>query len=55
MVPSPPPAAAGSSVALLAAAADAWRLQLALAWTYPRFVYALWSQAMTLRAQRPPR
>jgi len=32
----------------VATAAQAWQLQLELAWSYPRLCYALWSRLMTL-------
>ncbi len=33
---------------LRATAAQAWRLQLELAWSHPRLCYAVWSRLMTM-------
>ncbi len=38
-----------------AAAGHLWTLQLALAWSYPRFCYAVWSQWMTLPSRQSDR
>ena len=32
----------------VATAAQAWQLQFELAWSYPRFCYAVWSRLMTV-------
>jgi hypothetical protein len=42
------PAAVAANDPLYANASRAWQLQFELAWSYPRFCYAVWSQLLTL-------
>ena len=37
---------------VFAAAIESWRLHLALAWSYPRLWYAVWSQLTAVPSQR---